>query len=109
MDISFKTKEMEAARSFSYDMPENFDALVAKFGQDAVFAAAKGSFVISLQALGRRHLDKTDEEITALAKDWNPNERSAPTKKSAFEKATSALSQLSPEEKKELIARLRAG
>lgn len=109
MEIQFKTKEHPEARKFEYDMPETLEGLNAKFGEDAVAAAARGAFVISLQALARRHIEKSDAEIAELAGSWNPNERSPATKKSAFEKAASALGSLSAEERAELLARLQAG
>lgn len=109
MEISFKTKEMTEARKFNYDLPESLADLTAKFGEEAVASAARGAFVISLQALARRHIGKTDAEIEELAKNWNPNERTPAVKQTAFEKASSALTKLSPEEKAELLKKLRAG
>lgn len=109
MEISFKTKEHPEARKVNYDMPEGLEALTSKFGAEAVASAATGAFVISLQALARRHIEKSDEEIQALVNSWNPNERSPAVKQTPFERAAGALAKLSPEEKKELMAKLRAG
>ena len=109
MEISFKTKEHPEARKVNFDMPADLEALRAKFGDESVYAAATGAYVISLQALARRHIEKSDEEIQALVDNWNPNERSPAVKQTAFEKASSALSKLSAEEKAELLAKLRAG
>lgn len=109
MEISFKTKEHPEARKVNFDMPPDLEALRAKFGDESVYNAATGAYVISLQALARRHIEKSDEEIQALVDAWNPNERSPAVKQTAFEKATSALSKLSAEEKAELLAKLRAG
>lgn len=109
MEISFKTKEHPEARKVNFDMPADLEALRAKFGDESVYAAATGAYVISLQALARRHIEKSDEEIQALVDGWNPNERSPAVKQTAFEKASSALSKLSAEEKAELLAKLRAG
>lgn len=108
MEISFKTKEHPEARKVNYDMPETFDALVERFGADSVYEAAKGAYVISLQALARRHIEKSDEEVQEIVNSWDPNTRSPAVKQTAFEKATSALTKLSPEEKAELLAKLRA-
>lgn len=105
MEISFKTKEHPEPRKIEYPMPESLADLTEKYGEDAVAAAAKGSFVISLQALARRHIEKGDEEIEALALEWNPNERSASTPKTTAEKAASALAKLSPEDRAELLRR----
>ena len=109
MEISFKTKEHPESRKVNFDMPADLDALVAKFGAESVYAAATGAYVISLQALARRHIEKDDAEIQGIVDAWNPNERSPAVKQTAFEKATSALSKLSAEEKAELLAKLRAG
>lgn len=108
MEISFKTKEHPEARKVNYDMPEDFAGLVARFGEESVYAAAAGAYVISLQALARRHIEKSDEEVQALVTAWDPNTRSPAIKQTAFEKASSALSKLSPEEKAELLAKIRA-
>ena len=105
MEISFKTKEHPEPRKINYDMAESLQGLLDKFGEEAVVNAATGSFVISIQALARRHIEKTDDEIEALACDWNPNERASATPKTTAEKAASALSKLSPEERAELLRR----
>jgi hypothetical protein len=108
MDISFKKKEDTESRTVTFDMPETLADLQAKFGDDAVAAAAKGAFVISLQALARRHIEKSDAEIQGIVDQWNPNERSPAIKKTAYERASSALQTMSPEEKRELLNRLKA-
>lgn len=107
MEISFKTKEHPEARKVNFDMPETFAALIEKFGEDSVYSAATGAYVISLQALARRHIEKSDEEVQQIVSAWNPNERTPAVKQTAFEKASSALSKLSPEEKAELLKKLR--
>jgi hypothetical protein len=109
VEISFKTKEHPEARTANVDIPETLEGLVAKYGEESVVANARGSFVISAQAYGRRHIEKDQAELQSLFDNWNPNERAPASKKSAFEKATSALSSLSAEEKAELLARLQAG
>ncbi len=108
MDIQFKTKEHPEARKVNFDMPADLDGLVAKFGADSVYGNAAGSYVISLQALCRRHIDKSDAEIQTLVDSWNPNERSPAVKQTAFQKALSALKSLGDEEKRELLNQLRA-
>lgn len=108
MEISFKTKEQPEVRKVNFDMPADLDGLRAKFGDDSVYSNAAGAYVISLQALCRRHIDKSDEEIQALVDGWNPNERSPAVKQSAFERASSALGKLTPEEKAALLAKLSA-
>ena len=105
MEISFKTKEHPEVRKLQYAMPDSLQGLLDKFGEDAVAEAAVSSFVISLQALGRRHIEKSDDEIQTYADEWNPNERAASTPKTTAEKAASALSKLSPEERADLLRR----
>lgn len=108
-EITFKTKEHPEARKVNFDFPTNLADLTAKFGEDSVFAAATGQYVISLQALARRHIEKSDEDIQAIVSDWNPNERAAAVRMSPAERAKSAISKLSPEEKAELLRTLRGG
>jgi hypothetical protein len=108
MDISFKTKEHPEARTVSYDFPADLEGLVAKFGNDSVYDNAVGSFVISLQALCRRHIEKSDEEIQEIVTNWDPNTRATGVRKTAAEKVSAALGQLSPEEKAALLAKLQA-
>jgi hypothetical protein len=108
MEIQFKTKDQPEVRKINYDMPEGLQALVNKFGEDAVASAATGAFVISLQALARRHIEKSDAEIQELANAWDPNTRSSPVKQSPFERAAGALGKLSDEEKAELFNKLKA-
>jgi hypothetical protein len=105
VEISFKTKDHPESRTIEYPMPETLQGLLDKFGEEAVAGAAIGSFVISIQALCRRHIEKSDDEIAALALSWNPNERASATPKTTAEKAASALSKLSPEERAELLRR----
>jgi len=109
MDISFKTKDHPETVTVQFDLPDTFAGLVEKFGEDSVFSAGRGAMVISLQAFGRRHIEKGQEEIQSLISTWNPNERAPAVKQTAFEKATGALAKLSPEEKRELLNKLSAG
>jgi hypothetical protein len=108
MEISFKTKEQPESRKVNFDMPADLDALRAKFGDDSVYAAATGAYVISLQALARRHIEKSDEEIQELVTNWNPNERAPAVKQTPFERAAGALGKLTPEERQALMAKLQA-
>lgn len=108
MEISFKTKEHPEVKTVNFDMPETLEGLVAKFGEESVLSNARGSYVISAQAYGRRHIEKDQAELQALFDNWNPNERAPATKASPFERAANALGKLSAEEKAELLARLKA-
>ena len=109
MKVTAKTQEKPTPVSVEYDIPEGLEALYTRFGEDVVAKAAQGAIVISLQAFIRRHIDKgtshheLQKEVTA----WMPDVRTI-TKQTAFEKATSALDKLSPEERKALLAKLQS-
>lgn len=108
MNISFKTKEHPETVTVQYDLPTTLADLVGKFGEESVANAARGAFVISLQAFGRRHIGKSVEEIQGLITGWNPNERAPAVKQTAFERASGLLGQLSADEKRELLNKIRA-
>lgn len=106
--ISFKRKTDTESKSVEHSFPADLAGLTAQFGEESVYAAAKGQYTIGLQAFLRRHYDKDAAELQALATAWNPNERAPAVKQTAMEKASSALGNLTPEERKELINKLRA-
>lgn len=112
MKVSAKTKEKPTPVTVEYaglaaemKLPD----LQKNFGDEVVAAAAKGAIVISLQAFVRRMIDanKSQAEIQAEVIKWKPDTRSV-VKQTAFEKATSVLDKLSPEERKQLLAKLQA-
>ena len=112
MQVSAKTKDKPTPVTVDYSLLGEKDTvaqLVEKFGEEVVGASARGAIVISLQAFMRRHIDKNADQATiqnAVAA-WKPDVRSI-VKQSAFEKAASSLDKLSPEERKQLLAKLRA-
>lgn len=108
MDITFKTKEHPESRTVQLDVPETLQDLIAKFGEETVVDNARASIVISAQALGRRHIEKDQAELQSIFDSWNPSERSPAVKKTAFERATSAISSMSAEERQALLERLQA-
>ena len=109
MKVSAKTKAKPTPVSVEYNIPNDLTGLAKAFGEEVIATAAKGAIVISLQAFIRRHIEKgtapaeLQKEVTA----WKPDVRTI-TKQSAFEKATSALDKLTPEERKSLLAKLQA-
>lgn len=109
MEIKFKTKGMEESRTVNVDIPEGLDALVQKYGAEYVASAATDSLVISAQALGRRHIEKSDEELATIFANWDPTTRAAAVSRTPLEKATSALANLTVEEKAALLAKLTGG
>lgn len=105
---TIKATKRDADRTVEveYDMPETVDALVEKFGAEAVANAAADSFTIAIQALIRRHFDKSDEEIQELVNTWQPGVRGPVAKKTPLEKAQAALRQMSAEDRAALLASL---
>jgi len=100
--------DVEKNASVEYDIPSDLEGLRAKFGDEVVASNAEGAIVISLQSFMRRHIDKTPEELQALVNGWKPDTRAAVVRKSAFEKASEAIGGLTAEQRKELIAKLKA-
>lgn len=107
--ISAKTKDHPESVTVNYDLPETVEGLIEKFGAEAVASAATDSLTISIQALLRRHIEKPQDELQALVDEWKPGVRSPAVQKTAFEKATGALSKLTDEERAELLRRLTGG
>lgn len=104
--IKATKRDADKVVEVEYDMPETVEALVEKFGEDAVASAAADSFTISIQALIRRHIDKEQNEIEELVQNWRPGVRQPGVKKSPLEKAKAALSQMSAEDRAALLAQL---
>ena len=132
MKISSKTKAHPTPVVVDYDMPVGIDAKIAKYGKELIDAMAEDSLVINIQALMRRNMGspevkevkdasgkvtvaakaavapKSQAEIQKLVSAWEPNVRNV-TRQTAFEKAISSLDKLTPEERKQLLAKLRVG
>ena len=115
-EVIAKSNDSDRVIKVNYDFGNDLNDMVNKFSEAVVFAGAKKSMVIDLQALIRRKVNptgkdtkpSTDEEITADVKAWVPGV-STTVRKSAPEKAKEAIEKLSPEEKKSLLAELRKG
>jgi hypothetical protein len=109
MKISAKTKEKPDPITVEYDIPNTLTDLSKVFGEEVVAKAAQGAIVISLQAFMRRHIDKNTPlpDIQKEVTGWKPDVRSV-TRQTAFEKATSSLDKLTPEERTALLGRLQA-
>lgn len=104
--IKATKRDADKVVEVEYDMPEGVDALVEKFGAEAVASAASDAFTISIQALIRRHFDKTQEEIQELVNAWLPGVRGPVAKKSPLEKAQAALRAMSDEDRAAFLASL---
>ncbi len=100
--------EREVTASAEYNIPETLDELTAAFGAEVVASNAANAITIALQAFMRRHISKPAAELQALVSAWKPETRAAVVRKSAFEKASDAVGSLTPEQRKELIAKLKA-
>lgn len=109
MKINAKTKKHPTPIAVDFDLPAGLDAKVKKFGADVVDAMAEDSIIINVQALVRRHIEKgvAPAEIQKAVAAWSPSVRTM-IRQSAFEKASSSLDKLSPEERKQLLAKLNA-
>lgn len=107
--IKVKSKVGEETKvvEVSYDFPESVGAAVEKYGEEQVQSLLHGAITLKLQALVRQKID-TDEDVQAAVNNWQPGVRGPVTKKSAFERATAALSNLTPEQLAELAAKLKA-
>ena len=110
MKVSAKTKKHPTPVSVDYAIPENLEGFRKAFGDEVTFAAAKGAVVISLQAYMRRHIEKgtTQAALQAEVAKWKPDVRTI-TKQTAFEKVSSNIGKLTPEERKKLLAELQRG
>lgn len=123
MQVTAKTKDGDkeiGPITIEVGIPETLKELVAAYGEDAVANAAIDALVITVQAGMRRMMvDKRDkdgkvkeaakkaEEIQAAFKEWKPDTRTI-VRQTAFERASSALDKLSPEERAKLLQSLQA-
>ena len=108
MKVSAKTKKHPEPIAVDYNIPETLKGMIDTFGEPVVTSAAKGAIVISLQSAMRRLMEKgkSQAEIQAEVAKWKPDTRTI-NRMSAFEKATATLDKLSPEERKQLLAKLQ--
>ena len=118
MQVSAKTKvksgegehavENEVEVTIEYDMPESIEGLIEKFGQPVIVAQTRAALVISLQAAIRRLVTKgkSPDDIEKELAAWRPDVRSV-VRRSTMEKVTSSLDKLTPEQRRELLAKLR--
>jgi len=92
-----------------YDLPTDLPGMIKAYGEPVVFAHAKGSIIISLQAAMRRLIEagKSAADIQTAVTAFKPDVRTA-VKQSAMEKATGAIKSLSADERKKLLAELQA-
>lgn len=108
MEVTAKTKEHPEVVTVQFDLPQDLKGLVALYGEEVVYNKAASAVVIDLQAVLRRNIDKSQEELQQVANSWKPGVRAPAVKQSAFEKATAAIGAITdPEERKALLKKLR--
>lgn len=108
MKVSAKTKAKPTPVTVEVAIPDGIDNLTKAYGPEVTGAAAKGAIVISLQAFMRRLIEKgkNQAEIQAEAAKWKPDVRTI-VRQSAYEKASSSLDKLTPQERASLLKRLQ--
>jgi antitoxin component of MazEF toxin-antitoxin module len=108
MKIKAKTSKHPTPVEVEVNIPATLAEKVKLFGEDVVNASCEDSLIITVQALIRRMIEKGKvvAEIQAAVKEWKPDVRTL-VRQSAFEKASSSLEKLSPEERKALLAKLQ--
>ena len=102
------------------NIPETLAELVSEFGESVVVSAAVDAIIISAQAQMRRLMLPTRnkegketraaqsaEHIQAHMSQWKPDAKSV-TRQSTFEKVSTGISKLTPEERKALLEKLQA-
>ena len=89
-----------------YDFGDNLGAMAKKFGEDVVFTNARANFKIGLQDIVRSGI-KAGKSAGDIQKDINAYFTGfKKLGKSKAEKLQDQFTDLSPEEKKELLSRL---
>lgn len=111
-EIQAKVGKEENSPSITvrYDMGDNLDEAVEKFGEEVVFKRFDQSLTIEIQAICRRHMSgenpKAQDEIQKLIDEFKPALQRP--RKSTKQKAMELLEGLSDEERAELLASLTA-
>jgi hypothetical protein len=73
MEIT-KKKDGQERTIVDNGFPADFAALTTRFSGDEVYALAKSALVIRLQAILAANMDKKDEEIQCLFRDFKPGQ-----------------------------------
>ena len=120
MKISARTKGHPTPVAVEVNIPGTLAEKVKLFGEDVGNATSEDSLIITVQALVRRLMTDvknkegkvtraamTPAQIQTEVAKWKPDVRTL-VRQSAFEKASSSLDKLSPEERKQLLTKLQA-
>jgi len=112
--VSAKVQDSDRVVTVSYDFGKTLQDSISMFGEDVVHSRFVAAAVIDLQSLIRRGIrpdkegnTKTDEQIAAMAASWKPGVKQI-SRKSPQDKIKDAFSGLSDEQRKELLAQLKA-
>lgn len=108
MQITIKDKEKQVAHVVEFDMPEDVNGLIEKWGSEITYDFARRSITLAIQALVRQHLAEDPATFQSIVNNWQPGVRQRGVKKTAFEKASATLGQLSAEELAELLEKVKA-
>jgi hypothetical protein len=73
MDIT-KKKDGKTRTVTDNGFPTDYTQLITRFNEDEVYALAKSALVIRMQAILAANMDKTDEEIQCLFRDFKPGQ-----------------------------------
>jgi hypothetical protein len=73
MDIT-KKKDGKTRTATDNGFPADYTQLITRFTEDEVYALAKSALVIRLQAILAANMDKKDEEIQCLFRDFKPGQ-----------------------------------
>lgn len=110
-------RSVKAAYEADYDFGDNLKALVANHGEDKVYKAAVGSWVIAIQNGIRLILETATEEnkdqkaikkeVDTFLEEWSPSEKKRG--KTAAEKLRDQLGSMTEEERKALFKDFASG
>lgn len=94
-----------------FDLPDDIDGLIQKFGEPSVLSRARAAYVVDLQAfvrgLAREDAEgktKNQKQIQAAVDEWQPGEKKKG--KSPVDKAKDQLDKLSPGERDALLTKM---
>ncbi len=107
MKVTVKSRETGKEVSVNYDFPASYEALVKKYGAEAVHKAAHNDVLRQLKAVVRENMDKSEAELHKVVAEFAPTTRTRAPGKSTADKARELLAKLSPQEVAALIAAAR--
>lgn len=76
-EITVSAPKANRKISFKYEFGADLDAIVAKYGKEAIYEAAVSRLVVALQNIVRSALERgeSDERIAELVNTWEPGKR----------------------------------